>query len=86
MRPASEAYLFGVTPPHPAIAGIAFGSALAHVAIGYGLILGNKLAYYSLKAVLCVLLAGFPVGTALGHQGLRYMRRPEVRRYFGFAR
>jgi hypothetical protein len=53
-----------------------------HLITGLGIILQRMWGCYLLKFYLYVLLLGFPIGTYIAWQSLRYLRENEIERFF----
>jgi hypothetical protein len=54
-----------------------------HFITGLGIILKTTWGYYLLLAYLYLMLLGIPIGTYLGLKGLRYVRDPRIKAFFG---
>jgi hypothetical protein len=52
---------------------------------GLGVVLLKRWGYFLFKAFLYLLFISFPIGTMISYITLRYMKKHEVKRYFGFS-
>ncbi len=85
LSPDSPEYVWGPQPPHPSAVIFIGVVSPFYVATGVGILAQARWGYGLLKAFLYFCLLGFPIGTLLSWLMLRHMRRPDVRRHFGFA-
>lgn len=52
---------------------------------GLGVVLLKRWGYFLLKVFLYLLFLTFPIGTAISYVTLRYMKKHQIKTYFGFA-
>ena len=68
---------------HPGNVVGAFGGSTALLLFtGVGVLLRKRWGYYLLKALLYVILLGFPIGTLVSWLALRYIRNQQLREQF----
>lgn len=58
-------------------------SVAFYLVLGVGVLLRARWAYWLLKGFLYLLLLGFPIGTWISFKLLAYMKRSDLKQYFG---
>lgn len=61
------------------------GTLVFYFLAGLGVVLQKKWGYLLFKLFLYILLLGFPIGTIISYLTLSYMKRHQIKRYFGFV-
>ncbi len=59
------------------------GSVAFYLLLGLGVLLRTRWGYFVLKGFLYILLLAFPIGTWISYKMLSYMKRHEIKKYFG---
>jgi hypothetical protein len=84
--PLSPAYFFTffaeISDPGWMLAFI-LGNTLFYLLTGLGVIVQKKWGYWFLKLWLYMLFLAFPIGTVISYMFLRYIKKHEIKRYFG---
>lgn len=64
---------------------LATGVNIAYFLTGLGVVLLKKWGYILFKLFLYLLFLAFPIGTIISYLTLKYMKRHQIKVYFGFA-
>jgi len=85
LNPNSEIYVLGPNPPSGLHIYFVVGSLLFYFTVGLGIVLLTRWGYVLFKGFLYLLLLGFPIGTFVSYKTLSYMKRHNIKQYFGFS-
>jgi hypothetical protein len=86
--PASPGFFFGFFEEMSKSRGALYfllGTLVFYFLTGLGVVLQKKWGYLLFKLFLYLLFLAFPIGTIISYMTLSYMKRHQIKRYFGFA-
>lgn len=85
LNPKSWAYIFGQNPPSEIAIWFVTISTAFYLIAGMGILRFSKWGYFLFKFILYTLVLAFPVGTIISYKTLNYLKKHQVKKYFGFV-
>ncbi len=80
----SSSYIFGSTPPPIVLIYMGTFMAIFDIFVVIGVIFKYRWGYYMFKVNLYLWLLFFPIGTIVSYMYLSYIKRNNIKKYFGY--